>query len=128
VRHFRNSLFALAAFLWLPASAHCQLEAIPGLEFLRCAAVTATDGHSAPDDCSHCCAMEKSAYRASVNWLTPPAPALTAIPVVTPQIALAQLPDEVALGVLVAAPPEFVPTRHFLFRTALPVRAPSFPS
>ncbi len=122
--------FALAAFLWLPAAAHCQLETVPGLGFLRCAGVTAGD-HCTPGDCGRCCAVEQSDYSLSSGSFSVFAPKLVALPLGVPSITLdtlTALPDEVTLGVLVAAPPETFPTRHFLHRTALPVRAPSFAS
>ncbi|MEI8291360.1 MAG: hypothetical protein WCH99_17970 [Verrucomicrobiota bacterium] len=37
-------------------------------------------------------------------------------------------PAEVCVGILTAAPPELLSSRHFLFRTSLSVRAPSFAS
>lgn len=46
------------------------------------------------------------------------------MPETTPVIITA-LPIEVSLGILTAAPPEILSSRHFLSRTALPVRAPS---
>jgi hypothetical protein len=123
----RNIVFALAAFLWLPASAHCQLESLPGLEFLRCSVETA-GAHSQANDCSNCCAVEKSQYRAEHFRLTVPAPELfpassaLAVPPVT------SLAAESSVGILTAAPPEFLPRRHILFRTALLPRPPSLAS
>lgn len=130
VRRFRNILFALAAFLWLPVAAHCQLETVPGLEFLRCS----TAAQSSPGPNGHCgdggcCSVEKSQYRtdqfrvtlASANWL----------PVSPPPIldAANTLPEEVSLGILTAAPPPpLLKTWQFSLRTALPVRAPSLAS
>jgi len=38
------------------------------------------------------------------------------------------LPAEVCAGILTAAPPERLSRRHFIFRAALPVRAPSLAS
>jgi hypothetical protein len=125
VRHFRNIFFALVAFLWLPVSAHCELEKIPGLEFLRCAAVVANTPDTS-DDCSSCCMVEKLDYRADVIGLNAPAPELVGLQIDLSQEAfIATLPDEVSVGVLVAAPPELFTPRHFLYRTALPARAPS---
>ena len=59
VRRFHNLLFALAASLWLPASAHCQLETVPGFEFLRCSVDTG-DAQQPAKDCSNCCSVEQS--------------------------------------------------------------------
>ena len=127
VRRFQNIVFVLAAFLWLPVSAHCQLESVPGLEFLRCSVETA-DAHSPANDCSGCCAVEKSQYRAEQVRLTIPAPDLLPLSFTPTLPALTSLPAESGVGILTAAPPELSPSRQFLFRTALPPRAPSLAS
>jgi hypothetical protein len=127
VRRLRNILFALAALLWLPVSAHCQLEAIAGFEFLSCEAETET-AHNSAGDCeeTNCCTVEKSDYRATLLRFSVPPPVL--FPADLPQfpVKASPLPAPPALPLLLtAAPPEFEPTRHFLDRAALPVRAPS---
>lgn len=126
VRRFQNIIFALAAFLWLSASAHCQLETVPGLEFLRCS-VTAGNAHQPAKDCSNCCSVEQSQYRADHVRLNVPTPEL--LPVFSAPVLLVRtaLPAEVSLGILTAAPP-WLPSRHFASRTALPARAPSITS
>jgi hypothetical protein len=129
VRSFRNILFALAAFLWLPAAAHCQLESIPGLEFLSCQAGTSYSKN--PD--SHCgdtgcCSVEESQYKTEQLRVTLPSPDLLPMafaPLLTPANSL---PDEVSQGILTAAPPQLLKTWHFTSRTALPARAPSLAS
>lgn len=129
VRYFRNIVFALAAFLWLPLSAHCQLESIPGLEFLACPSPNASSGNpNSHCDDSDCCSAERSQYKAEQLRLTLPAPDL--LPVLsTPLLTLANtLPAEVSMGILTAAPPEFPQSWQFIFRTASPPRAPSFAS
>lgn len=126
VRHFRNIIFALAAFMWLPASAHCHLETIPGLEFLRCA----DDGQNAKGTCdgSGCCAVEKSQYQSEQNYFTFSTPDF--LPALHPSLIQVEnsLPAEVSVGILTAAPPQLVKTWHFVSRTALPARAPSLAS
>jgi len=126
LRHFRNIFFALAAFLWLPASAHCQLESIPGLEIFQCTAESSAAHNSCNDD--GCCSVEKSQCHAKPLRITPPTPdSLPAalVPVLTRSHSL---PAEVSLGILTAAPPQWVKSRHFISRTALPARAPSLAS
>ena len=127
VRRFRNILFALAALLWLPVSAHCQFESIPGLEFLRCSVETST-AHNSAKDCSNCCAVEDSQYRAEHVRLTIPTPDLFPVFVVPVLSAASALPVEASLGILTAAPPQLLKTWHFTSRMALPARAPSLAS
>ena len=129
VRYFRNIFFALAAFVWLPVSAHCQLESVPGLEFLRCAVDTQSSSGTSKD-CgdSGCCAAEKSQYKTEQHRLTLPSPDLLAISLVPLLTSTKSLPDEVSLGILTAAPPQLLKTWQFTSRTALPVRAPSIAS
>ena len=126
VRYFRNIVFALAAFLWLPVSVHCQLETVPGLEFLRCA----TEGQNSEGNCndSGCCAVEKSQYKSEQSRPTVISADVLPMPSARILDTANSLPAEVSIGILTAAPPELVQTRHFLSRTALPARAPSIAS
>ena len=128
VRHFRNVLFTLAAFLWLPVSAHCQLEKVSGLEFLQCAVAAQTpDGSTDCGDCG-CCAVEKSQYKSSqARVAIPSSDLLPLLPVTLMDIA-DKLPDEVGTAAFAAVPPELPKCWQFVFRTASPPRAPSFAS
>ena len=128
VRYFRNIFFALAAFLWLPASAHCQLESVPGLEFLRCAVDAQTPGRSTDCSDSGCCAVEKLHYKSNQVRITIPSPdLLLLLPVALTDIA-DKLSNEVSAIALAAIPPELPKCWQFVFRTASPPRAPSFAS
>jgi hypothetical protein len=127
VRRFSHSLFALVALLWLPVSAHCLFEAVPGLEFLRCADETPAS-HQSARDCNDCCAVEKSHYRAEHVRLTVPTPVLLPVCFVPPASVADTLPAEVSRSLLTTAPPGLPPRWQFLCRTALPVRAPSLAS
>jgi hypothetical protein len=122
-------LFALAAFLWLPAAAHCQLESIPGLEFLSCQAGTSYSENPA-SHCSDtgCCSVEESQYKTEQLRLTLSLPDLLPISFVPIVAAANPLPNEVSLGILTAAPPQLLKTWNFATRTALPARAPSLAS
>lgn len=126
VRYFRNIIFGLAAFLWLPVSAHCQLEAVPGLEFLRCV----SDSQNSNGNCndSGCCSVEKSQYKSEQKRVSLPSPDFLPVPLTPIVDAANSLPDEVSVGILTAAPPQLVKTWQFAFRTALPARAPSLAS
>lgn len=129
MRHFRNIVFTLAAFLWLPASAHCHLESIPGLDFFQCAVddQPACDPGRDCDDCG-CFALEKSQYNSTQIRLTIPLPVLQLVLFMPSPPLAAVLPVEVSLGFLATSPPRLLQAWQFAFRTALPVRAPSLAS
>src|ERR1700712_1591488 len=101
LRHFRNIYFALAALLWLPLSAHCQLETVPGLEFIRCQveAQSPDDAKNNCNDCS-CCSVEKSSFQSEHTRLTIALPDLLPLSFVSLVPAASTLPDEVSLGIL----------------------------
>lgn len=128
VRSLRNIWFAMAALAWLSMTMHCQLESVPGLEFLACQTTAPASNSNSHCDDSGCCAVEKSQYKSEQFRLTLASPDLLPISF-TPLLALANsLPDEVCVGVLTAAPPQLLKTWQFASRTALPVRAPSIAS
>jgi hypothetical protein len=122
-----KKIVALALLaLWPLAMKHCKLESMPGFAFLQCAVATAGP-HDSATDCEHCCSVEKSQYRADHVPLKIPPPEL----VMDCSVALSPstaLPAEACVGILTAAPPSLFYSRHFVSRTALPVRAPSFVS
>ena len=123
MRRFRNILFALAAFLWLPASAHCQLESVPGLAFFQCDC-SQQDGQGDCKDCG-CFTVEKSQYHAEQLRLSVRVPDLLPFVFLALPIANEPVIDESWSYDLTAAPPDFQPSRSFILRTALPPRAPS---
>jgi hypothetical protein len=127
VRRFRNILLVVTALLWLPASAHCQLEFLSGLEFLQCE-TQAPSSHNPNEDCSNCCAVEKSQCRVEHERLTIPAPVLLPAPFAPVLSTTAALPAEVSPDLRTLAPPELPQRWHFLTRTAPPARAPSLAS
>jgi hypothetical protein len=128
VRNFRNIFFTLAAFLWLPASAHCQFATLPGLDFLQCS-VSAQSTCAADKGCADCggCSIEKSQYN-KTGQLRVPLTDLLPLPLAPLPILAKTLPAEVSVGILTAAPPSLLQTWQFTSRTALPARAPSLAS
>jgi len=109
--------------LWLPVTLHCQLETIPGLEFVRCASDTPERSDCGDDGC---CAVEKSQYKSEQHRQTiPDFLPISSAPLLNEATTL---PVGAGLGILTAAPPELLKTWQFAFRTASPPRAPSFPS
>jgi hypothetical protein len=51
-KHFRQLFVLMMALIWVPMTAHCQLENVPGLEFLKC--LPSETKHSTPDPSGHC--------------------------------------------------------------------------
>ena len=132
VRRFRNLFFALAAFLWLPVSAHCQLEALTGVNFLACETDSIChNGSQSGSDNADCCSVENSQYHAAPirgqqplpHWLPVVSKAL-----IQPAASALIAENDAGILTLTAGPFELLPSRHFLLRTALPVRAPSLAS
>ena len=132
MRSFKNILFVLAAFAWLPMTAHCQLESIPGFEFLACVTESSCHGkpnpqESTPED-GGCCAVEKAHYKTELMRVTLPLPALQPMESGALRDGANTLPAKASLGMLTAAPPDLPSSWQFSRRTALPARAPSFVS
>jgi hypothetical protein len=120
------SLYKLTALvflvLWVPITAHCNLEKISGLEFLHCPGETPESSNCEADGCQ---TVESGAYRIPDNSETVALPIfcvaayLMAEPVerVQPLLGPFRLPS--------SAPPDLSRSWQFVSRAALPVRAPS---
>lgn len=129
VRYFRNIFFALAAFLWLPASAHCGLASVTGISFFACSCDANYSGKPSSDSSNcGCFAAEKSQYKAGQLRVKLPSPKLLPFSLAPLPTPANTLPAEVSVGILTAAPPQLLKTWHFASRTALPARAPSLAS
>lgn len=130
MRNLKNIFYVLVAICWLPLSAHCQLEAIQGFEFLRCPVghTSSNSGPTSKHNCGNCCSSEKSQYNPNQGHQTIPAPHLILNALVSTIETEQALAEEVSFGILKAASPEIPKSWHFILRTALPVRAPSLVS
>ena len=127
VRFLRTILVVLLALAWAPLTAHCQLEHLTGSELLRChCGDEAPVSDSSPCGDSNCCGWESGQYK------LPESQPLTSTPLlfeVSPVLPVTTVPSEnVYEFVSSAAPPELPQNWQFVFRAALPVRAPSFAS
>jgi len=117
------------ALAWVPLTSHCQIEALSGIESLRCPA-----GDEAPvdegDPCrdAGCCSFDSSKYVPGSKHDLKPIVFLASPLELLDSIPLRSLPEEVCLGILTAAPPEIHSSWQFDSRAALPVRAPSLAS
>lgn len=119
-------VFHLAAFLllaaWLPATAHCELEAVLDWSTEAC------DHHDSGPDSGEHGAVEDGSYRSIESGavlVAPPAVALDWIHAIVTVLAPA---DQPGLAGGVEQPLELARTWQFTARTALPGNAPSFVS
>ena len=128
VRMFRTIVVALLALAWVPLTSHCQLEAVPGLEFLRCSSdvQSPTEGG---DPCQEggCCTVESAKYQSPRQQEIIPV-AVAILPADSFAFLDQSLPVEINLGILTAGPPGLPTSWQFFFRTALSPRAPSLAS
>ncbi len=124
-------VLALVA-LWLPATLHCKLEELPGLQFLACC----DHGESAPhqdDDCrtDSCAMVEEGLYKNSNPKVIVLPPVFVVVPdFSSPATADAQLSllSLFQTRLVTDRAPELLVTWQFSSRAALPPRAPSFVS
>ena len=116
----------MLALLWVPVTSHCLFERLPGLEFLSCCTHPESSSPHENEDCSDdaCAIVEGGGYKLKDNGDVIPKPAL--------EIAFLSLTSEAMVKdsggePLRAAspPPHLAPAWQFIFRVALPVRAPS---
>ena len=111
--------------LWGLATWHCELEQLPGLEFLVCCHHPGQTPHQ-DNDCEQdgCATVESGLYMVEgVATSAPP-------PVMVLASGLWFPPESVSGTPLPpvrrsSAPPELLRVWHFTFRAALPPRAPS---
>ena len=107
------------ALLWVPLTSHCQLESIPGFEFLHCPS-EATSSGCCDDSCT---TIESGSYK------VPEHPNLVPLLYLVAAFHLATITETDLVaepGVrIVDGPISLSSTWQFSFRTALPVRAPS---
>jgi hypothetical protein len=111
--------------LWLPITSHCQLERVPGLEFLHCAADTSESSNCEGDGCQ---TVESGLYKISDHSTIAPVPVCGPFLFMLPHRSLE---DSSLVGpgrAQSSFPPDLPQRWQFISRTALPIRAPSFAS
>ena len=119
---------ALLALLWLPMVSHCDLEHLPGLEFLACCDHADTGPHQ-DDDCQTdlCASVESGNYKLPELAVTAPVPVLLAT--ILTSLAPAELENPSVTVAATSTVPTDLPKRwHFALRVALSPRAPSLAS
>lgn len=114
----------LLVLAWVPMTAHCSIESIPGLEFLACKGETSNSTDHCKD--TGCCSFESSALKTENAKVFCPVVVFIAV---YSQLAFLNVepPKEKVIRVL-AIPPELPQSWQFISRAALPVRAPSIAS
>jgi hypothetical protein len=121
----RYAVLAVLA-LWGLAAMHCQLEALPGLEFFKSCCLVESAASSASDcEGEGCCEVEDGKYRPEEQTAAAPQPVLisallaSAIEAPRPELRLCSF-------IAIPSPPELPKIWQFSHRTARPPRAPSF--
>jgi hypothetical protein len=129
VKSLRTWLTLLLVVLWPLVTSHCDLERLPGLEFLACADAPAAEPHQ-DNNCEtdSCASVESGLYKTEDGCPPVPAPSSAPSPLLT--AALLETAQPAAASSLFSdpAPPELPKVWQFTFRTAAPPRAPSFVS
>lgn len=121
-------LFVALAFAWAPITSHCQLEILPGLDFLACCDHEEESGPHQDNDCEQdgCATVESGDYKTQDRQAFVTPPVLAAILAISGVCSEAS--DRTADIILATSPPEELHTWQFVLRAALPVRAPSIVS
>ncbi len=114
-------------FFWVLASAHCELEQLPGLKFLVCCEHADNAAPHQDNDCQEdaCSVVESGFYKIDDNQVSTSAPLLV-LSYLLPGIESRAPAVPMGFACPLSAPPELPRIWQFSFRTALPPRAPSF--
>lgn len=119
-------LFVLVAFFWAIASSHCELEVLPAFEIIACNDESESPSHSeAGAHCRDeaCKTVEQGFYfHKQANF------SAAKIVSILPFVLVTTVKDSLKgiARTFIDTSPQAPPSRHFVDRTALPVRAPSF--
>jgi hypothetical protein len=107
--------------IWVPITAHCSLEKIPGLEFLHCPGDTPESSTCEGDSCK---TVESGSYKISDNSDLVPHPVFRVLaePLAEPAQSIPLLGP---LRLPSFPPPDLPRCWQFFSRAAMPARAPS---
>jgi hypothetical protein len=125
-------VMAVLAF-WLPATNHCRLELIPGLEFLDCCVHSAdqqsSEHHENDCDDDLCAQVEEGLYKAESNRIVVEAPSASLLDILPALLELTPTAERASIGTRPdTSPPELSKTWQFSLRAAAPPRAPTLVS
>lgn len=129
VLRLRQFACLLLVALWLPATSHCDFEAVGLDELFHCE----TDHHSANADADSvdACNVVENGWIKRASSDVPVSPSLAKVCLGFLVAAWATPAPEAVAPIAIArtvAPPELAPTWQFTTRAALPSRAPSLAS
>lgn len=127
VQLFRRVTAVLMLALWLPASAHCRLEAAGANLGTDCCGEASTPAAAPGCDLNVCSPLEGAVPNPASALMSVPAPVLCHClfaPLSIPPVSVACSPPVTGIVEASTAPPEIVQSYHFVVRTALPARAP----
>ena len=119
VRWLHLTAAVLLLGLWVPATAHCNLESVPGLEFLSCCDHADTAPHE-DDDCETdaCAIVESGFYKIEDDGAVLPELIAIVLPAVNLQRTVFFTPSQ-------PAPPTISRVWSFVSRLSPPARAPA---
>ncbi len=126
VARFARYVAMLMLAVWGLATMHCDLEEVPGLEFLACCQHPDTAPHQDNDcDTDACSVVESGFYKIEEQAASVPIPLLVLTFVLPLWEAASPTPTPYSTELLNCSPPELPRSWQFSYRTALPPRAPS---
>ena len=133
VRRLKTILVMAVLAFWVPATNHCRLELIPGLEFLACCGHSEEEQSSGQhqNECADdlCAQVEDGLYKTESNQVVVEALPVCLIGFLPALLEQSPSPERACtVRRLDASPPELLKTWQFSFRAAAPPRAPSFVS
>ena len=132
VNWLKTTLVMAVLAFWWPATNHCRIELIPGLEFLDCCAHSpdeqASEHHANECDGDLCAQVEDGLYKAESNQIVVEAPSTSLLGVPPAVLEQTPRPDRTHPILPETSPPELPKTWQFSFRAAAPPRAPSLVS
>jgi len=115
--------------LWPLVVSHCDLEQLPGFQFLACGNGDTNTPHQEKQcETDSCAAVESGLYKTESGHLEVPTPSIDLSPFLTASLLEATRLDSASNVNFDSVPPEIPSAWRFLLRTALPPRAPSFVS
>lgn len=117
---------AVLVAVWLPATSHCLLVALSGLESLACCShekATSTASHGNDCHTDTCASVESGLYKVEAGDVLAPAPLLT-LALFDCWELTGQHTRSLSARSAFDQPAELLPSLHFRTRAALPSRAP----